>query len=468
MSDAPPETPKAAPPPPPPPTAPTPARAAPLRLDPAAVMIGVGGVVLLLALWWLWATPRAEQAAAGDERRLSQIEQRLAALDPVREQAAAANARLQALPTLEARVNQLPELEGRLRTLESRPAPPDIRPLESQTAALTERLAAAERGAAQATDRAGANERRLQALEGRPAFDPAAAAPRAALDALAARTERLTERVEAVAARVQGAEAEATRRAEEAARAQGQRIEALERQVAERAQALEQQAAQRAQALEQQASQRAQAVEQQVAQRLQALEQQGSQRLQALESALGQRIAAVEQAQQRLAAIEGRTARLAAVDGLRAALSAGQPLGPALARVQDAPAALARFGGAAPPTEAALRLSFEEAAKAARAASDAAATGPEGTRAGVVDSALARLGGLVTVRRGDQVVWGDAAEAEIERARRALEAGDLELALSHIEQLPPAAREAMRGWTDQARALVAARAALRQLATAGG
>jgi hypothetical protein len=457
MSDAPPETPKAAPPPPPPSTAPTPARAAPLRLDPAAVMIGVGGVVLLLALWWLWATPRAEQAAAGDERRLSQIEQRLAALDPVREQAAAANARLQALPTLEARVNQLPELEGRLRTLESRPAPPDIRPLESQTTALTERLAAAERGAAQATDRAGANERRLQALEGRPAFDPAAAAPRAALDALAARTERLTERVEAVAARVQGAEAEATRRAEEAARAQGQRIEALERQ-----------AAQRAQALEQQASQRAQAVEQQVAQRLQALEQQGSQRLQALESALGQRIAAVEQAQQRLAAIEGRTARLAAVDGLRAALTAGQPLGPALARVQDAPAALARFGGAAPPTEAALRLSFEEAAKAARAASDAAATGPEGTRAGVVDSALARLGGLVTVRRGDQVVWGDAAEAEIERARRALEAGDLELALSHIEQLPPAAREAMRGWTDQARALVAARAALRQLATAGG
>jgi hypothetical protein len=92
---------------------------------------------------------------------------------------------------------------------------------------------------------------------------------------------------------------------------------------------------------------------------------------------------------------------------------------------------------------------------------------PDGSRQGVVDSALARLGGLVTIRRGDQVVWGDAAEAEIERARRALEAGDLEASLQHLEKLPPPARAAMQGWTDQARALLAARAALRQIAAAG-
>jgi hypothetical protein len=86
----------------------------------------------------------------------------------------------------------------------------------------------------------------------------------------------------------------------------------------------------------------------------------------------------------------------------------------------------------------------------------------------VVDSALARLGGLVTVRRGEQVVWGDAAEAEIERARRALDAGDLEGSLGYIGKLPPAARAAMDAWAEQARALIAARNALRQIAGTAG
>ena len=86
----------------------------------------------------------------------------------------------------------------------------------------------------------------------------------------------------------------------------------------------------------------------------------------------------------------------------------------------------------------------------------------------MVDSALARLGGLVTVRRGEEVVWGDAAEAEIERARRALDAGDLEGSLGYIGKLPPAARAAMDGWTEQARALLAARNALRQIAATAG
>jgi hypothetical protein len=86
---------------------------------------------------------------------------------------------------------------------------------------------------------------------------------------------------------------------------------------------------------------------------------------------------------------------------------------------------------------------------------------PDGSKAGVVDSALSRLGGLVTVRRGEQVVWGDAAEAEIERARRALEAGELEMSLQHVDKLPPPARAAMQPWADQARALIAARTALR-------
>ena len=69
------------------------------------------------------------------------------------------------------------------------------------------------------------------------------------------------------------------------------------------------------------------------------------------------------------------------------------------------PEALARFAGAAPPTEAALRLGFEDAARAGRAASEP----PAGT--GVLDSAVSRLSGMITVRRGEEILWGDAAGA---------------------------------------------------------
>jgi hypothetical protein len=297
-------------------------------------------------------------------------------------------------------------------------------------------------------------------VEGRPVFDPAAVPERAAFDALAARVERTAERVEATASRLQNIEAEQTRRLDEAGRAQEERLRAAE-----------QAAGQRVSAVEQQLGQRIAASETQAAQRAAALEAQLGQRVAAAETALGDRLAAVERTQQRLVALEGRTARLAAVDGLQRALSAGQPLGPSLARVEDPPQALARFAQTAPPTEASLRLSFEDAARAARAASDAAASlspQPDGQRPGVMDSALARLSGLVTVRRGEQVVWGDAAEAELERARRALDAGDLEGSLGYIGKLPPAARAAMDGWTEQARALVAARNALRQIAGTAG
>jgi hypothetical protein len=99
----------------------------------------------------------------------------------------------------------------------------------------------------------------------------------------------------------------------------------------------------------------------------------------------------------------------------------------------------------------------------ARAASDPAVRS-DGSKGGVTESAGSRLGGLVTVRRGDQVLWGDTVESEIERARRALAAGDIELSLTFIDKLPPAPKQAMQGWVEQARALIAANAALRQLA----
>ena len=443
MSDAPPETPAPAP------QRPPTSSAAQFRVDPWVVVLAIGGIVLLAALYWLFSTPRVTRADV-DAARIGQIERRFDALDNLREQTAA----------LTAKVEQLGPLENRLRAVEERPGPPDIRPLEAQIARLNERAGAIEGAATQTTERAIANERRLTALEGRPVFDPAAVPERAAFDALATRVERLSERVEANTSRFQNIEAEVTRRLQEAARSQEERLRAVEQSAGQRVSTVEQQLGQRIAASETQAAQRAAALEAQVGQRV------GS-----IESKLGERLDAAEKSLQRLNALEGRTARLATVDALQRALAAGQPLGQALGRVEDPPQALARYAQSAPPTEASLRLSFEDAARAARAASDAAASlspQPDGGRPGVMDSALARLSGLVTVRRGEQVVWGDAAEAELERARRALDAGDLEGSLGYIGKLPPAARQAMDSWTEQARGLLAARNALRQIAATGG
>jgi hypothetical protein len=368
------------------------------------VLIGIGTLVLLMVLWFLVVTPRGGlDTGSVEAAHIAALEQRVAALEPLRERSAETAERLRGLASL----------ETRLHALETRPQPADP---ESRLAALDSRL--------QALEQRPSLEGRVQALEQRPVPDAAK------LEALGARQERLAERQEALAGRVQEL-------------AQGQQAHD--------------------QALDQQAQQRLAALDAAQGQKLAALQAATEQQIASLQSALDQRLAAVEQAQKRLNEIEGRTARLAALDQLRAALTAGQPLGPVLGRLPDVPEALKRFATTPPPTESALKLSFEDAAREARAAADAAQRG-DGTRPGVLDSAMQRLEGLVTVRRGDQVVWGDAAEAEIERARRALEAGDLDAALAALDKLPPKAKDAMQGWTAQARALQAARTALRRMA----
>jgi hypothetical protein len=52
----------------------------------------------------------------------------------------------------------------------------------------------------------------------------------------------------------------------------------------------------------------------------------------------------------------------------------------------------------------------------------------------------------------------------VEQARRALDAGDLDGALAQLGRLPEPTRQAIRPWLNDAEALAAARAALRQLA----
>jgi hypothetical protein len=386
-------------------------------MDPAALPILVAAVVLVGAVAWLLARP-APQERAEAVPGFAAMEARLATVEGAAARQPALDGLSQRIAALEGRTGpDLRPLADRIGALESRGGP-DLSPLAGRIAAL---------------------EGSLAELAARPVPDIAALAPRPALDALTQRVDGLAQRAEAAIAQE---EARAT--------ASSARIEGVARELAGRVGTAEQaltQAAERIGGVEAGLTRRLSELQEQVAAQRTALERQAAQ------------VTELQGQAQRLAALEGRAGRLATLDQLRAALEAGAPLGGALGTLRDPPAALTRFAQTAPPTEAALRLRFEEAARAAMAASDPGRQGQ-----GVMDSALSRLSGLVTVRRGEDVVFGDAAAAEIEKSRRSLEAGDLEGSLAPLQRLSPPAQEAMRPWTEQARALIEARAALRGLA----
>lgn len=310
-------------------------------------------------------------------------------------------------------------VEQRLARLEQRPvaspaASPvaDLRPLESRLAALEQRPAPAgpdlrplesrllgleQRRAPDTTPL----ESRLAALEQRPQADTTGIVTR--LDALAGRQDALS-------ARAQGIEAVGIARQDAAET----RLAALEQAIA------------RAKALEA---------------RLETLER----RLAAAETMAGQ-----------VPALAERAARLARLQAAQAALEKGEKLGD----IPGAPPALARFAAAAPPTEAALRLAFPAAARAASEASVPTAA-PD---APLLDRVWTRAQSVVTVRQGDNVLLGDPAAGVIARARRALEAGDLAGAVIALGDLTGKAAQAMAPWRADAQALLAARAALADLA----
>jgi hypothetical protein len=137
------------------------------------------------------------------------------------------------------------------------------------------------------------------------------------------------------------------------------------------------------------------------------------------------------------------------------ALNAGMPLG----TITDAPPALARFADTAPPTEAQLRLSYVQAAQAADKASQ-----PQPAEGRFWHRVLVHVEDLVILRQGDHVILGDETSGVLAHAQRLLDAGDLSGALSVLDTLTGPAAAAMAPWEAQAKAVVAARQALAQMA----
>jgi hypothetical protein len=167
------------------------------------------------------------------------------------------------------------------------------------------------------------------------------------------------------------------------------------------------------------------------------------------------RLAPIERSTGQIPALADRISHLTRIQAVWLALDAGLKLG----EIPGAPAPLARFANTAPPTEPGLRLAFPRVAREALAAARPASEGKP-LLARVWDEAQ----DLVTVRQGDRVLVGDAAAGVLDRARTALDAGDLSAAVAAVASLSGASAQAMAGWLAEARALLEARAALAEWA----
>jgi hypothetical protein len=215
-----------------------------------------------------------------------------------------------------------------------------------------------------------------------------------------------------------------------------------------------------------------------LAQRLQQLEQrpepdpatakaaqQEAQHLAGTVEALQQRVAALEEAQRKEASVD-RTdqALLLAVTQLRRAAATGQPfaaeLGALTAMAKDRPEIAAAFEKLQPlaangvPTVTQLAEQFEKAADAIARAGAAPKSEDWG------DQILAKLRGLVTIRRVGTPAVETGNDAAVTSAEQALAQGDLAAAIAAVETIDGAAKTAAAPWLDAARQRLAVDAAL--------
>ena len=391
----------------PPPDEPDPVGPARWRPNSLALLYLAGFVVLAAAIIWLWQNPPPEGRPSVDPAEVAALRQQVQSLD---QRIAGVEQRplpqpLPDLKPLEARIAALEQrpapdlapLEARIAALEQRPAP-DLAPLETRIAALEQRPS---------PDLAPL-EHRIVALEQRPQV-PGDVATKVDLAGLASRVDAIAGREDQLANRQQGLETTL-----------GNRLDAMDGKLG----ALQKDAA-------------------------------GLSGLAGQVQATDKRVAVVEQQAGQVSALADKAGRIGRVQAAQAALDAGEPLGD----VPDAPPSLTRFAQARPPTEAALRLAFPAAA---RAAEDASRPSTEGEP--FLDRMWTRAQDLVTVREGDRVIVGDPAAGVIARARHALMAGDLAGAVAALDGLSGPAAAAMADWKARAKSLLDARAALASMA----
>jgi hypothetical protein len=171
--------------------------------------------------------------------------------------------------------------------------------------------------------------------------------------------------------------------------------------------------------------------------------------------ALTSKVATVETSAGSLDAVIKRVSRIARLQEASFALAAGRPIGD----LENAPEPLARFAHAAPPTEAQLRIRFQRDEQAALATKQ-----PDNSDGPFIDRVWERAQGLITIRRGDDIVVGNQSVIALNRAQGALDTGDLTGAVTAVEELKGPPGQAMANWLTDAKALLSARSALANMA----
>lgn len=176
--------------------------------------------------------------------------------------------------------------------------------------------------------------------------------------------------------------------------------------------------------------------------------------------------ARIAEAQTRTAAIEAEAAatraaaeRAAALSSLRVALDNGTPFSDALTALPTASDALVAQAESGVPTQSGLQADFP---MAARNALSKVQTVPDDASPG--DRVIAFLKRR-TNARSLSPRQGDDADAVLSRAEAALGNGDLGAALSELDALPEAARDAMADWVAAAETRAAALNAFAALAS---
>ncbi len=409
------------------------------------------GVVLEAgALAYGWSHPPVSPTLAQDSARLQDLDGQVQAAKQQRDALSA----------------QLDKSQNRLAALEARPAP-NLAPIE-------QRLAALEKPGPIASTDTSELARRLDSIAGRQ--DQLAARQQADVNTLSGRTDAAVAQATTAAAAATaalgkqldaaqatlGRQLDAAQAADKAARdalanSLSGRIDATTAQAATAVTAAAAALSGRVDAAQADDKAARDALSASLGGRIDAATAQDSKALAALSGrvdSLDSRLGTVEQSSGKVAGLAARAGTMAKLQSAQDHLAAGQKLGV----IPGAPPALARYADTAPPTDASLRLSFADAAEAARLASQ-----PQNAGRPFLDRIWSRVQQAVVVRQGDDVIVGDPAAGVLARATDAMNAGDLAGTVEIVETLQGPARQAMADWLAQAHGLLDARAALSSL-----
>ena len=171
--------------------------------------------------------------------------------------------------------------------------------------------------------------------------------------------------------------------------------------------------------------------------------------------AANSKITSLQASSTSVATAGSRVDRLMRLEAASVALANGRPLG----NIPDAPPAVARFAEKPPPTEAQLRLAFDQVQHDILTAAK-----PDNDDKPFLDRVLGKAEELVSIRRGNEVVIGHSTVAALAHADAAVQAGDFPAALKAIGEMDASAQKAAAGWVAQVKSLLDARAALADMA----